>query len=356
MHDSPDISVAPERVCILRLSAIGDVCHTLPVVRTLQQHWPETQFTWIVGRLEHTLLHGLANIELVPFDKRGGWQEYRRIWNAFSDTRFDWLLHMQVALRASVLSHGLNATHRLGFDRARARDWQWLFTDCRIAARPQQHVMDGLFGFADFFGMETPDKPTWDLPLSDSDLAFASAIVERPEKTLVISPCSSRRARNFRNWPVERFIEVVRHAERELGMQVILTGGPSTLELQYGEAIAAASHARNLVGQTSLKQLAAILGKAAAVITPDSGPAHLANAMGSKVIGLYASSNPLRTGPWHHRELTVNRYPDAVKQYLGKTVEQVSWGQRVRHPEAMLLITVNDVIEKLSAAMRSESA
>ena len=107
------------------------------------------------------------------------------------------------------------------------------------------------------------------------------------------------------------------------------------------------AQAQNLVGQTSLKQLYALLADADLVIAPDSGPVHMATAAGTRVIGLYATSNPDRTGPYLARELTVNRYPDAVRAYLGKEVAQLRWGQRVRHPDAMALITVDDVISKI---------
>ncbi len=336
----------PRTLCILRLSAIGDVCHALPVVRTLQDHWPETHITWIVGRLEHSLLDGIRGIEFLPFDKRGGLAACRDLHRQLSARRFDALLHMQVALRASMISLGVHADVRLGFDRARAKDWQWLFTNRQIAAREREHVMDGLFGFAEALG--APRKtPRWDIPVSGTDAAFAEARTGgRP--ALVISPCSSQRARNFRNWPVARYIAVARHAIERHGMQVIVTGGPSALERDYGAGISEAVPAAvNLVGATTLKQLFALLARARVLVSPDSGPVHMANAAGTPVIGLYATSNPERTGPYNRREWTVNRYPDAVEKFLGRKVDEVSWGRRVRHPDAMDLITVEDVTGRL---------
>lgn len=336
----------PRSLCVLRLSAIGDVCHTLPVVRTLQDHWPETHITWIVGRLEHSLLAGIDGIELLPFDKRGGVTAYRDMFRQLSSRRFDALLHMQVALRASLLSLGVRAGQRIGYDKARAKDWQWLFTNRRIAAGGREHVMDALFGFAGALGVPH-GEPRWDIPLADADHAFAADHVPANAGTLVISPCSSQRARNFRNWPVERYIDVARHAVERHGMRVIVTGGPSGLEREYGARIATAVQGCiNLVGTTSLKQLLALLERATVLVSPDSGPVHMATAVGTPVIGLYATSNPQRTGPWR-REWTVNRYPDALRKYLGKDVDEVPWGRRVRHPDAMDLITVADVTARL---------
>lgn len=344
----------PRSLCVLRLSAIGDVCHTLPVVRTLQDHWPETHITWIVGKLEHSLLTGIDGIEFLPYDKRGGYGEWRHLQQQLSNRPFDTLLHMQVALRASVLSLAVQADVRLGFDKARARDWQWLFTNRRIAPQEREHVMDGLFGFATALGA-TRGTPRWDIPVDTSDMEFARQIIPAGQRTLMISPCSSQRARNFRNWPVERFIAVAQYAEQQHGMRVLVSGGPSELEKEYAREITASVPGSiNLVGQTSLKQLYALLGRASALISPDSGPAHMGNAAGIPVIGLYATSNPDRTGPYR-REWTVNRYPDAVRKYLGKDVAEVRWGQRVRHPDAMELITIDDVCEKLDAIVRLTS-
>ncbi|MBW3567544.1 MAG: glycosyltransferase family 9 protein, partial [Proteobacteria bacterium] len=305
-------------LCILRLSAIGDVCHTLPVVRTLQDHWPETHITWIIGKLEHSLLAGIPGIEFLPFDKRGGIAAFRDIKRQLNDRRFDALLHMQVALRASILSLGVRADRRIGFDKSRAKDWQWLFTNRRIAARKHEHVMDGLYGFADALGVPR-GEPRWDIPMDEEDARFAARIIPAGQRTLVISPCSSQRARNFRNWPVSRFIDVATHATNAHGMAVIVTGGRSELEREYAEQISNAIPAcTNLVGGTGLKQLHAVLARATVLVSPDSGPVHMANAAGTPVIGLYATSNPERTGPYLNREWTVNRYPDAVRKFLGR--------------------------------------
>jgi len=129
----------------------------------------------------------------------------------------------------------------------------------------------------------------------------------------------------------------------------LLTGSNSDLEKEYGQALCndAAPGLENLVGQSTLPQLAALIRAADLVICPDSGPAHIATAVGTRVLGLYATSNPERTGPYLSRDLTVNRYPEALQQYLGKDVGRARWGTRVRHPEAMELITVDDVVDKI---------
>ncbi len=105
------------------------------------------------------------------------------------------------------------------------------------------------------------------------------------------------------------------------------------------------------IGGTSLKGLLALIDRARAVIAPDSGPVHMANALGTPVVGLYATTNPDRAAPYCWRDFVVNRYPDAVRTYLHKSPEEISWGQRVRHPDAMSLIHAEDVIERLEAVL-----
>ncbi|HWP94690.1 MAG TPA: glycosyltransferase family 9 protein [Gammaproteobacteria bacterium] len=346
------LAAPPREICVLRLSAIGDVCHTLPVVRTLQAHFPHTRITWIIGRLEATLVGDIPGIEFITFDKRAGLAAWRALRAALRGRRFDVLLHMQVALRASFASLAVPASIRLGFDRARARDFQWLFTSHRIAARPAEHVMDGLFGFAEALGA-TRRVLRWDIPLAPADREFARVQTGEGRPVLVISPCSSMRARNFRNWRAERYAAVADHAAEKHGMRVILTGGPTELEREYGARIAAAMHTPpvNLIGLTTLKQLLAVLERATALIAPDSGPVHMATAVGTPVIGLYATSNPARTGPYFSRRWTVDRYAEALARFGGRRPDSVRWGARVRAAEAMDLITVSDVCERLDALM-----
>ena len=116
------LPAAPRHVCILRLSAIGDTCHALAVVRTLQHAWPQAKFTWVIGRLEATLMGLAPDIEFIAFDKRGGLAEYRRVAGLLRRRRFDVLLHMQLAIRASLAAAQVPARRRIGFDRARARE------------------------------------------------------------------------------------------------------------------------------------------------------------------------------------------------------------------------------------------
>ncbi|WP_280547186.1 MULTISPECIES: glycosyltransferase family 9 protein [unclassified Halomonas] len=342
----------PQHICVLRLSALGDVCNLVPTVRALQRQWPEARLTWIIGKGEHSLLAGLSGVEFVVYDKATGLAGMRALWRELADTRFDVLLHMQQALRASVLSLGLKVGVRVGYDKARAKDAQHWFTQRHLAPHPRAHVLESFLDFARLLGVEDLSL-AWDLPVPEAAVEEASDITgETPY--VMINPCSSIRLRNFRNWSAEGYAAVIEHAWRQQGLKTVLTGGGSTQERQLGERIQALCPPEvvtDAIGQTSLKGLLALIRSARLVIAPDTGPVHMANALGTPVVGLYATSNVDRTGPYLWREFAVNRYAEAVRTFLHKEPAELPWGQRVRHPDAMSLIRAEDVIDRLEAVL-----
>lgn len=338
----------PASLCILRLSAVGDICHTLPIVRTLQQVWPNTKLTWIIGKLEHTLIGDIPDIEFIIFDKAKGIQAYRELHRHMKGRHFDILLHMQMSLRASLASLLIPATIRLGFDKLRANDLQWLFTNNRIPHKANQHVMDSFFGFLEALGVNQRTL-VWNIPIPAKTFdEVQSLLPQRP--FLVISPCSSMA---YRNWDVEGYAEVIDYAAEKYQLPTVLTGGPTAIEYQYGERIMrhCAHKPINLIGKTNLKQLLAILQQAEALIAPDSGPAHMATAVGTPVIGLYAATNPDRARPYMSANLVVSHYPEAVLAKFKKSVDQVPWGSRVRDPNTMTRIQAEDVTAMLDQLM-----
>ena len=338
----------PESICIVRLSHIGDTCHALAVVRAIQDTWPETRLTWIIGRTEAGLMADIPGIEFIIFDKRKGRAAYREVRSRLGDRKFDIALCMHASMRANRMYRYIDAPVRLGFDFKRARDFQWLFTNERIKAVTGQHVLDGMMGFARHIGVPERDL-RWDIPLSSAQREIALEHTSGGEPVLLISPCSTQRARNFRNWSAENYAAAANHAQQKFGSRIVLTGGSTDLESEYCNTIArlCGPNLVNLAGKTNLKELLALIEAADAVICPDSGPAHMATAVGTPVIGLYATSNPDRSGPYLSRHLVVNAYPEATGRYLGKTPEQLRWGQRVRDPGAMDLIRLRDVNSRI---------
>lgn len=348
-------------ICILRLSAIGDVCHAVAAVQAIQRHYPDAHISWIVGKVEAMLLQGLPGVELVVFDKKLGIKAYADLARKLQGRQFDVLLHMQVALRANLASLVINAKRKIGFDWGRAKELHALFMRERIAAQPQPHVLDGFAAFARHLGVpfltHPHDKPQWQMPLSQADLDFASAQFAPLQaqgftKFLVICPAASKAERN---WLPVRYAAVADYASN-LGFQVLLCGGPTPLEKQLRDEILQSAQCNivDLVGKTSLKQLLAVLQTASVVIAPDTGPAHMAVTVGTPVIGLYGHSNPERTGPYLYRQYVVETYHAELKRQTGKTAAELKFGTRVKGDHIMAQISVEAVTSMLDKVIVEE--
>lgn len=335
----------PETLCILRLSALGDATHTLPVVRALQDHWPGTRITWIVGKLERRLLQGVEGVEFIVFDKRGGRAALAQLRKALHGRRFDVLLHMQVSARANLLSRLVRAPLRLGWDRARSRDFHHWFTNCQVAGVPLQHQVQGFLEFPRALGLAV-EQPRWDLPVSDEARQWAADHLPGDRSTLLISPCSSHARRN---WRPGYYAEVADYAAASLGMRVVLSGGPSDLEREVGAAIESGMRTEclNLVGKDTLEQSKALLQRASLVLSPDSGPVHIASALGTPVLGLYAATWSRRSGPYNSLDLCVDHYEEAARKYRDTTAAELRWGHRIEEPGVMDLVRPAEVIGQL---------
>jgi heptosyltransferase I len=333
------VRAIPDKVCLLRLSAIGDTCHVVPLLRTLQEAWPKTRFTWVIGKLEAKLMSLIPDVELITVDKGAGLSAYRWLRGEMKRRgAFDLLLHLQLSLRASAAAAIIPAPVKLGFDKARAREMQWLFTNARIAPRPREHVLDSFMGFAAALGV-AHQRLRWDIPLPANALAYAEHLIPDARPTLLISACSSHR---LRNWLPERYATVADHAAEHHGMRVILCGGPSDEEREMAAAIV--KHARtplvNQVAKDTLPQLLALLSRATVLLTPDSGPAHMATMVDTPVIGLYAATNPERSGPYLSRRWCVNAYDTAARQFIGRPAHELPWTTKIEKPGVMELIGV----------------
>jgi heptosyltransferase I len=335
----------PQSICILRLSALGDATHVVPVVRGLQDHWPDTRISWIIGVPEHRLLQDLDGVEFIVFDKRGGWPAVWNLRNTLLQRRFDVLLHMQVSARANLLSRLVHAPLRLGWNRARSRDFHQYFINRAVADVPLQHQVDGFLEFPRALGLHI-EQARWDLPVSAEAVDWVSQQLDPQRKTLVISPCSRH---VLRNWQARHFATVADFAAGELGMQVVLSGGAGELERATGAAIEGLMQhpCRNLIGQDTLEQSKALLRQADLLISPDSGPAHIASALGTPVLGLYAPTWSRRSGPYNSLDLCVDHFAEAARQYRQREPEDLRWGTRIEVPGVMDLIRPQQVIAVL---------
>ncbi len=336
----------PASICILRLSALGDVTHVLPLINRLSKVWPDTKVTWIIGAFEHKLVCDLPNVEFITLNKKSGWRGLTKLREQLRGRQFDALLHIQVSLRANLISTLVRAPLRIGYDAARSRDLHALFINRRIPARSGEHVLEAFQSFADCLGA-APAELDWSVPIPDDDLGWArEQLGEHP--SFLISPCSSH---PLRNWHAEGYAQVADYVSRQYGMQVVLCGGPSELERTTGDAIVdkMTTVPVDLIGRDTIKRMLALLSQSAALLSPDSGPAHMATCTSTPVIGLHAASNPWRSGPYLSRQWCVDAYNEASLKYLNRPAEKINWGTKIEKPGVMDLISTEAVIERIDA-------
>lgn len=334
-------------ICILRLSAIGDVCHAISTVQAIQAHYPNATITWVIGKIEQQLLKNLPNVHFVVFDKSKGRAAYRDLRLAMKGQKFDVLLQMQLAFRANLAAYFIPATIKLGYSKKRSKELHSLFVNRYIAHEKGFHVLDGFRDFARAIGVEDR-APTWNIPL-DEDTEQWSLDTLPTNPYVVISPAASKAERD---WLIDRYAIIADYCETK-GYPVILTGSPSQREMQLSADIIelCKSTPIDLVGKTNLQQLVATLKNAQLVIAPDSGPAHMAVTQNTKTIGLYAHSNPRRTGPYLYPELVADAYTPLAESQYGKESVQNQWGLRLKGEQLMQAITREQVIQLIDKAL-----
>lgn len=337
-------------ICIVRLSALGDVTHVLPVIHTLKTHAPDIKITWVIGKVEYQLLGHLPGVEFIIFNKKNGIKEYSNIRKQLGKRSFDVLLLMQLSLRASLLGWVIRAKRKIGYDKIRANFLHGLFINERIAATPKQHVLDSFLSFLDKLGISKKEYK-WHLPSVPGAQDLAQQIINPEMPCLIISPCSSH---VLRNWHSKGYAAVADHAVKQHGMQVVICGGSSSTEYKMADEIIRLCRVAapiNLVGRHTFAQFFELLRSATVLITPDSGPMHMAAITDTPVIGLHAASNPFRTGPYKYLEWCVNLYNQASLKYLGKPADQIRWGTRILRQGVMDLVEISQVTGKLDALM-----
>lgn len=338
---------APKNLCVLHLFGISDVCYAIAAVQSIQKQWPHTQITWVCGKVEANLLQGLEKVEIIAFDLSTGLKGYSDLRDHMKGQHFDILLHMQVALRASLASYCIPAKTKIGFDSKRAKEGQWIFTNYKIAPQNKPHLLDDFMGFTQVLGLKV-SEPVWNMPLPKKDQKWAHTRLfeENTKPVAVISPLASKAEST---WHVEGYAQTADYLQR-IGFSVVICGGPTELEKQLVDDICEQSKATitNLVGNTSLKQLLAVLKLAHITIAPDTGPAHMSVTVGTPVVGLYAHSNPRRTGPCLYQKYVVSCYDEVIEEQKSKPYTQLPWGIRAKGSDLMERLTIEEVKAKIN--------
>ena len=335
---TPLVDAQLDRVLIVMMSAVGDVVHVMPILHALKAHSPTTHVTWVLQPGPATLVRGHPLVDdIVVFDRSRGWRAFADIRRALSGRRFDLVLALQVYFKAGLITSFAQAPVKLGFDRARARDANSLFTTHRIAPRAGQHVQDQYFEFLDALGIPH-GAPQWTLgPWNDDERAWQREFLSRFERP--IAPLVVATSKPDKDWLPERWAAICHVLWNEFGLQPVLVGGRSERE-RAAEAIIMrdAPFAHSALG-SGLRRLAAILDGAAVALSPDTGPLHLAVALRTPVISLLGYTNPKRVGPYDFAH-------DLVIDAYGEPGEDYPLDMSYRH-DRMQRITVAQVREKL---------
>jgi heptosyltransferase I len=321
------------------LTAVGDAVHVLPVVNAIKRADPLAHITWVLQPGPASLVEGHPSVdEIVRFDRSRGWRAFTDVRAMFRDERFDVVLGLQDYLKAGILTALAPAPIRLGYDRARARDLNWLFTNKRIPPHAPQHIQDEYLEFVSALGIE-PRPMTWNIGPWDSEREWQRGFVkqfDRPIVSLVIGT-----SRPQKDWIAERWGELADALSGRFGLQPVLVGGRSPGESTTESIILQRTRHKPVSALNSgLRKLVAILDASALVVSLDTGPLHMAVALGRPVISLLGFSNPLRTGPYRaNQELIVNAYGNIWN------------GDRLatdRRMDRMRTIRVADVLEKVA--------
>lgn len=338
---------SPLSICVLRLSAIGDVCHTLAVVQAIQRQYPNAEITWIIGKTERNLMQSVPHLHFISFDKKAGIKGIWALWKQLKHKQFDILLNMQTAFRASLLSLGIKAQRKIGFNKDRAREMQWLFTNEMVEKTNSPHVLDGQMMFAKAIGV-TDLTPKWHLPFSQQEKEYAYTLLSKNRKNVLIAPCSSKKEKD---WLPERYAEIANKLLAQ-NINVLIAGSASEYEKQTVTKIChLAPQCINLSGKTTLLQLTALISQVDLVIASDSAPAHIATTQQTPVIGLYAVHNPRRTGPYNDLHNVVSVYDEIILQQYGKSWEHLAWATKAKGDHLMEKINTDNVWEKIQAIL-----
>jgi heptosyltransferase-1 len=298
-------------ILIIKLSAVGDVVHTLPALAALRKLYPQAHITWVIEEAAADLIAGHPYIDRVVIFPRKRWmKEFRqgRIGDVFRDFKtflhalrhrpYDMVLDFHGLFKSAVLVGMSGGRRKLGYDSL--QEFSGLFYSEKIPEDMSKHAVDRYLDFLTYLGAN-PGKPVFSIPILQENIDQVSSLlrnngIEPGEQPFVaINPVALW---NTKLWNKEKFAELSVKIIEDLKLPVVLTG--SMKEQSYLGHIQTmmARPAINLAGRTSLRDLAYLYRLAELVVTTDSGPMHIAAAMETPVVALFGPTDPARTGPY----------------------------------------------------------
>ena len=299
------------RVGIVLLSGIGDVVHGLPIANDLKRADPQRAVLWVAEPAGARVLeHHPAVDELVVFRKQEGLRGLLGLALALQDRPCDVTLNMQRYFKSVFPTIGSRARVRVGLPRSKTRDGVSLFNTHHLPERPWCHTQDLLLGYRAVLGLPEDAPVEWRITFSDEERAEQARFfgeLAGPVAGVVLATANPKK-----DWPADRYAELIDALERDLGYRVVLIGGPGARERRIAEDALAATVARPVFALSdSVRRMMWLVDGVDLLVSPDTGPLHVAHALGTPVVGLFGHTNPARVGPWRrYRDLVIDRYTE----------------------------------------------
>lgn len=303
-------------ILLIKPSSLGDVVHTLPVLNLLRKRFPQAKITWLLSRACAGLLEGHPQLdEILLFDRKKlglWWKNPLALWEFDRELRskkFDLVVDLQGLFRSGWMAFRTGAKTRIGF--ASARELAWLFYTDRVQLETlEQHAVDRYIAVADALGCgKIPVQFNFHTTPEDDAAVNDLLAPLNGAKFAVLMPGANWETKR---WPVEYFITLARELEK-WGLKTVVSGGADV-----ESAAKTIQPSLNVANKTSLKQLVVLLSKARLVVANDSGPMHIAAALGAPLITLFGPTNPIRTGPYGRPECVVRHPVDCWPCYSRK--------------------------------------
>jgi len=308
------------RICVIKPSALGDVVQSLPLLPVLRERFPNASIPWVINHEFADLLEGHPLLhELLHFHRRGGATNYWQLLQDLRQRQFDLVFDLQGLMRSGVMTAATRAPLRVGLETSRE--------GARLACHQTiPGTSKGMSAFRRYWriaeelglGQCTPQTI---VPTTEADRAWAATSLSGlAGPILAIHPGAGWMTKR---WPIEKFAVVAHKAMRQYGFSVVILGSkveqPVSNELQsLLHGFVSRKAVLNLTGQTTLKQLSAVLSSENVVLTNDSGPMHLAAGLGTSVLGIFTCTSPAISGPPGEQHELVSTHVACAASYRKK--------------------------------------
>lgn len=305
--------IAARHILIVLHGAIGDVVRALPLLMRVRAGYPTARITWAVEPIAAPLLDGHAALnDRVIFDRSRGASAFVGFLRRVRALQADVVLDLQRHLKSGIVSRASGAPIRIGFHRRNAKEGNWLFNNRHLPALdPFGLKLEQYLAFADVLGV-VPTPVRFGLASTSGDRAHVEELLDGI--TAPLAPVFVGSTWSSRLWFADRNAAVV-HGLRERGFAPVLVGSTSERALADQVVRLAGEPILNLAGRTRLRDLIALLERSAVALGPDSGPMHIAAAVGCRVVSLWGSTSPARSAPWGSQDLIVQGHADCVPCY-----------------------------------------